>query len=437
MYRLNKPFSKYFLLPAMKIWSFLILFFGNIICTQAQNSPFSGFGIGSLAEEGNIAQQLNGSTGVSSSNSFYVNLLNPALLVRNGSVVFDASYNFKMQQLRTNSVSQLFTTGNLNSVTLALPVHKKWTTAIGLKPYSTVDYLTENSGRVENSDFFAYYTYRGEGGLNNLFVSNGVAINKNLSLGLKFSYLFGNVTQESISELIAAGQNSRIAYSRRNNINQIAFTPALAYRHALEKDRRYLNLGIVYDMATNARTRRFEAFEKRDIFQVGVIPTFIDTLVTIKGKTFLPSKLRVGVSYEYANKYLINAEVSMQNWSKYKSFGVAEAELTNRIQIALGGEWTPDNRANNFWQRSTYRFGFNHTPSILKIGDKTIGETSLSLGTSLAFSGGQGKLTYVHLGIVGGQKGTIANGGIQERFIETKLGISLGDFLWFYRPKID
>jgi hypothetical protein len=104
MYRLNKPFSKYFLLPAMKIWSFLILFFGNIICTQAQNSPFSGFGIGSLAEEGNIAQQLNGSTGVSSSNSFYVNLLNPALLVRNGSVVFDASYNFKIQQLRTNYV---------------------------------------------------------------------------------------------------------------------------------------------------------------------------------------------------------------------------------------------------------------------------------------------------------------------------------------------
>jgi len=421
----------------MKISSFIFFLLISFHVANAQNSPFSGFGVGTLSEEGNIAQQLQGGTGISSSSNYYINLINPALLVRNGNVIFDASYNLKFQELKSNQASQTFTTGNLNSIALALPINKKWTAAVGLKPYSTIDYLTENFGQVENSDFFAYYTYKGEGGLNNLFLSNGFKINNDLSVGLKLSYLFGNLTQESISELISAGQNSRIAYSRRNNINQVTFTPAVAYRYPILKDRKYLNVGIVYDMASDAKTRRFEAFEKRDVFQVGVIPTFIDTLVTIKGKTFLPSRLRMGVSYENVNKYTISAEISTQDWSTYKSFDVSETELTNRVQFALGGHWTPDHRSNNFWQRSTYRFGVNHTPSVLKINDKNISETTLSLGTSLAFSGGQGKITYMHLGATVGQRANLSNNNIQERYVEAKLGVSISDLLWFYRPKID
>ncbi|MFN3315753.1 MAG: hypothetical protein ACK40K_03000, partial [Raineya sp.] len=395
----------------------------------AQNSPFSGFGVGLLTPEGNVAQQLGGSTGVSTSSPFFVNQINPALLVRNGSVIFDASYNFKYQELRTSAASQTFTTGNLNSAVLALPINKKWTTAIGLKPYSNIDYQTENSGRVENSDFFAYYTFRGEGGLNNLFWSNGVAINNKLSIGAKLNYFFGNLTRESITELIAAGQNSRIAYLQRNNINQIVFAFGGAYRHHLEKDRKFLNVGITYDLATNARTRRFEAFEKRDVFQAGVLPTFIDTLLTIRGKTFLPGRIRAGLSFEKLNHYTISAEVTHQDWSQFKIFDANTPELTAQTSIALGGEWTPDSRANGFWQRNTYRIGFQHTPSILKINGKNVAQSSLSIGTSMAFSGGQGKLTYVHLGIVGGQRGSLANGGIQERFVEAKLGMSLSDIL--------
>lgn len=418
---------------------FQIITFATLVSTYtfAQNSPFSGFGVGLLAPEGNIAQQLSGSTGVSASSPFFVNQINPALLVRNGSVIFDASYNFKIQQLRTNTASQNFTTGNLNSAVLALPINKKWTSAFGLKPFSTIDYQTENSGRVENSDFFAYYTFRGEGGLSNLFWSNGFALNNKLSIGVRMNYFFGNLTQESITELIAAGQNSRIAYLRRNNINQISFSAGMAYRHHIEKDRKFLNIGITYDLASDARTRRFEAFEKRDIFQAGVLPTFIDTLLTTRGKTFMPARLRAGISFEKFNDYLISFEVSHQDWSQFRSFGVETPALTAQTTFALGGEWTPDNRSNNFLQRNTYRIGLQHTPSILKINDKNIAQTSVSLGTSMAFSGGQGKLTYVHLGFVGGQRGSLANGSIQERFVEAKLGVSLSDVLWFYRPKID
>ncbi|MDX1903846.1 MAG: hypothetical protein SFU27_06765 [Thermonemataceae bacterium] len=403
----------------------------------AQNSPFSGFGLGMLAEEGNISQQLNGGIGLSSTNPFTVNVQNPALLTRNTSVIFEAGYQFKSQKLSDNTTSQTFTTGNLNLIALALPVHKKWTTVIGLKPFSEVNYLTETSGKVENSDFFAYYTYNGSGGLNSLFWANGVRLSPQLSVGLKLNYIFGNITQESISELIAAGQNSRIAYYRRNNTKQIVFSPSVAYRHILEKDRKYLNFGLVYDLASNAKTDRIESFEKRDVFQTSVVPTFVDTLLTQEGKTFLPARLQAGFSYEEQSKWLIGADVSLQDWTKFSSLGAEVPELTNRIKISVGTEWTPDYRSGSFWKRSTYRLGFNHTPSILKIADKNVSETNISIGTSLAFSGGQGKLTYVHLGANFGSRGSLSNVGLQEQYITAKLGISLSDVLWFYRPKID
>ncbi|WP_448530085.1 hypothetical protein [Raineya sp.] len=417
---------------------FLVVCFSLTQKLFSQNSPLSGFGLGTLTPQGNIAQQSMGSVGVSTSNSFWVNTINPALLVRNGSVIFDAGYNFKFQQLRSERAEQGFTTGNFNYATLALPITKKWTSAIGLQPYSNLEYLTETSAKVENSDFFAYYTFKGEGGLNNFFWANGFSPIKHLSLGVKMSYLFGNLTRESVTELIASGQNSRIAFLQRDNFNQIVWNLGVAYRYPLEKDRKFLNFGLTYDLSAQMKTKRFEAFEKRDFFGSNLIaPSFVDTLTTIKGKTAFPSRLRVGASYEKLNHYTIHAEVISQNWSQFKRFEVADNQLTNRLTIAVGGEWTPEFGSNKFWNRSTYRIGFNHTPQILQIEGKTLAETNLSVGGSFAFSGGQGKLTYLHLGIIAGQRGSLSRNGLQERYVEARLGVSLSDVLWFYRPKID
>gem|GEM_PF-6816136 len=73
----------------------------------------------------------------------------------------------------------------------------------------------------------------------------------------------------------------------------------------------------------------------------------------------------------------------------------------------------------------------------MQIEGKTLAETNLSVGGSFAFSGGQGKLTYLHLGIIAGQRGSLSRNGLQERYVEARLGVSLSDVLWFYRPKID
>lgn len=404
----------------------------------AQNSPLSGFGLGTILPQGNTAQQAMASTGVSTSNSFWINTINPALLVRNGSVIFDAGYNFKFQQLRSEKNQQNFTTGNFNYATLSLPITKKWTTAIGLTPYSSLEYLTETSLKVENSDFFAYYTFRGEGGINNLFWANGFAPIKYVSVGIKMAYLFGNITRESVSELISAGQNSRIAFLQRDNFKRITWNLGVAYRYPLEKDRKFLNIGVTCKPPTYLKIKRLEAFEKRDVFNNSLIaPSFIDTLVTIEGETFLPAHWRVGVSLEKLNQFTLHAEMSSQRWSNFQHLGKKEEKLTDRLTFAVGGEWTPEFGSNKFWRRNTYRVGLNYTPQILLIEGKPFSETNFTLGSSLAFSGGQGKLTYLHFTLIAGQRGSLTQNKLQERYVELRLGLSLSDVLWFYRPKID
>ncbi|MCS6796751.1 MAG: hypothetical protein NZ516_12410, partial [Raineya sp.] len=193
-----------------------------------------------------------------------------------------------------------------------------------------------------------------------------------------------------------------------------------------------------YGLSAQMKTKRFESFEKRDIFGNNLIaPSFVDTLVIRQGKTFLPASWRAGVSYEKVNHYTIHAEIASQNWTQFRRFDEPDNKLTNRLTIAFGGEWTPEFGSNKFWRRNTYRFGFNHTPQVLQIEGKTLSETNLTFGSSFAFSGGQGKLTYLHLSIIAGQRGSLVRNGLQERYIEARLGISLSDVLWFYRPKID
>jgi hypothetical protein len=50
------------------------------------NSPYNTLGIGEITEESVAAQDMMGGTGVSFANSFYINHINPAMLVKNRTV---------------------------------------------------------------------------------------------------------------------------------------------------------------------------------------------------------------------------------------------------------------------------------------------------------------------------------------------------------------
>ncbi len=126
-----------------KTFPFLIIFLFVALGAQGQisSSPFSKFGIGDLQPGGTAQNQGMGGIGISNGSSWYINSMNPALLIYNHVTVFQAGMQYERKILSDGENSQKFKNGNLNYLALALPVMaNKWTTATGIEPDSTMNY---------------------------------------------------------------------------------------------------------------------------------------------------------------------------------------------------------------------------------------------------------------------------------------------------------
>ncbi|MGC4020867.1 MAG: hypothetical protein QM734_02450 [Cyclobacteriaceae bacterium] len=155
-----------------------------------------------------------GGIGVSNPHAAYINNLNPALLVYNRFTLFQGGLQFESKKISDGQNSQSFKNANLNYLIVALPVKiNRWTTSLGLTPYSNVNYNLSYQDYISGSYILATYQQTGKGGLNEFYWSNGVRINNYLSLGLKSSYMFGTVITQSSSYLPGAYANTSL-YTR-------------------------------------------------------------------------------------------------------------------------------------------------------------------------------------------------------------------------------
>src|SRR6185503_1667954 len=117
---------------------------------------------------------------------FSINNQNPALLVYNYYTSFQAGALIESRTLTSDSANQKSVGGNLNYLVIAFPVKmNKWTTSVGLMPYSNVNYKIAYTDTVINSNTPMSVLEQGDGGLSQLYWSNGVRINKNFTVGLK------------------------------------------------------------------------------------------------------------------------------------------------------------------------------------------------------------------------------------------------------------
>src|SRR5690606_7804628 len=105
--------------------------------------------------------------------------------------IFELNVNSQLKTLKEDSRSQRDGSANLGSIGLAVPVHKRWTAAFGLKPYSEVQYETNVIQPVTNDPGMeTMVRYSGDGGLSEVYFGNGVKVWKDLTLGVSASYIF-------------------------------------------------------------------------------------------------------------------------------------------------------------------------------------------------------------------------------------------------------
>jgi hypothetical protein len=427
----------------------LVCLVGQSVSAQRiGNSPYSQIGIGELYYPGYAPNFTMGGVGTAYANGVFINNINPALLSRNRSATFDIGFAGGWKQLRTQEASQRNLNLNLGYLAMAFPATRRWTMSLNLAPFSSVNYEIASRGTVTGSNEPAQITYRGFNGLTAVSFNNGVSVYRKedkenrvlreLSVGLQTSYVFGPITKEAISR---AGADSVAAYSvaqvRRTNYSDFFFKPGIAYRQRVN-DRTYLNLGATYDISRTLNGNRFRSIQYRAAADADSLATY--GLDTVGVSTKLPATYQFGVSLDAPLHWAIAADVSFRRWSDLEGGDNLNFSLRNGITVGLGGEWTPNiNSINNYFSRSTYRFGVNYAqmPLVSAEGEQ-LRDMSVRAGVFLPITPGDRRsLSYFNLGVAVGQRGQIGAGLVRERYVNVVLGITINDFGWFLKPKID
>ncbi len=432
----------------MSLKNKILIFCAGLVLTlnagaqNTNNSPYSEYGIGDLNPQYYAAQAGMGGIGVSNANGFNINNINPALLARNNKfTAFEFGVYGKSQKLSSEGKTQNSVSGTLQYISLAFPVTSQksdtsnlhWTTGLALSPYSNVYYKVVRPYYDPGVGLITYPA-NGTGGLTKIDFNNGFKLNKNWYLGLKISYIFGDVTKEGTASLANGGYP--VTLIDRTNQHGFDFKFGSAYRKKL-KEKLYFNAGLTYELSSKLNSTKLR-YSQINISN----PPQSDTLrSTDQGITKLPSQLQFGISIDDPYHWTIGADFSyvaganadFSYISSSINTGTAIDKLTysNGYSFTIGGEYTPNIFSYNLISRMTYRAGVNYSITPITINNNQITDMSASVGTSLPIGRGN---TLVNLALSMGKRGSSAY--VQENYFRVNLGITIND-QWFKRRKID
>ncbi len=140
------------------------------------------------------------------------------------------------------------------------------------------------------------------------------------------------------------------------------------------KTQRYLvRLGGTFDPGFSLKGDQLYRYDN------GVIR---DTLSQGEGKVKMPSKLGFGFTFAKPNKWMLGADLNLQDWTKFKFFDETNT-LHNSMGINVGGELIPELTSPKFFRKVAYRLGGFYNASFLTLSGNPIKEIGVTAGVGL------------------------------------------------------
>ncbi|NJM26076.1 MAG: hypothetical protein HC859_11890 [Bacteroidia bacterium] len=421
---------------AKKFLLVLICLVGSVAAWgQAARTPFSSFGIGEPYGNALIHNQGMGGVGLAHPQFWFLNNQNPALLVYNGLTVFEAGIVLERRTLRGDTTSERSDNGNMNYLATAFPIKPgKWSTSIGLMPYTTVNYkVIDTEGDVIGSDETVTEIEEGSGGLTQLYWSNGVRLNSEFSIGLKATYIFGSITKTYSNQLNIQDQSAvfLVPVEDKTFMKDFSFTAGLSYsKDSIGSNHQYrVSLGGIYGFSTKLNAERTLKLQRTDA--VGNIYESLE-LDSINGHVQLPATFGFGASFSKGSKWMLGIDYYYSNWNKYSSVSQEGEGLEASSKIAIGGEFTPDVvSVDNYLKRINYRLGLSYEKYPFLANNKAVTDFGINFGFSLP--AGRSSLDFA---FKLGKRGNKAENILEENYFKVYFGITFND-QWFIKRKFD
>ncbi len=389
-------------------------------CQVTNPSVYTAFGIGKLNNSGLIKNQGMGGTGLAQSSDNFINILNPASLtgIDSLNMLIDIGLGIGKANYKTNEGNGNSTYGGLSNISLAFRSSNHTFTGFGLSQYSSIGYNIITSENINGSLDNVSKEYRGDGGIDQVYLSNAILINKNLSLGLKISYLFGQIKKtETFASQVIGG---KLAIEYADYIKQFSFEPGFQYQFKVKGNK--IRLGATYCPEIQFTTNRevttssssgagiFEE-QRADDYKV---PT------NVAGGLSISNKMGMTLAFDY--RYM--------NWADI-TYSSKAASLKDSHRFSGGAEYrnAESRNANPFlWQ-----FGGYVEDSYIRVEGRSIIDAGVNFGVGIPMKNSK---SYVNIGINMGRRGATDNSVITENYYGINISLSMVEY-WFRKRQFE
>jgi hypothetical protein len=418
------------------------------------NSPYGRYGFGVLSNPALGASEAMGGISYGLRRSQQVNPGNPASYSELDSLtfIFDLGVSAQLSSMSDGVNSRDFYNGNLDYIALQFPLFRNMGGSVGLLPYSKVGYNFGN--RRSLSDIQYLETYRGTGGLSQVYFGAAWEPFKSLSIGANVSYLFGNFSHSRISTpvtsnaLISEGKN-------RFSIRELKYDLGLQYSYNISNTKS-ITFGAVYSPQITTKADVYSSVMNytSDPYQSpNLEPVQIISSDTLSGEGFqIPQTFGAGLTYQTEN-FLVGVDGTYQLWknSAYSSQldGLTDNNRYNDLyRINAGAEYVIDPYSQNFFNRIRFRGGISFSNSYINvsvsnpessqnIGMGSYNEYGINIGLGLPFHDLRtGHLSMLNIGFGYSRQDPNSQFMVGQDMFKISVNMNVNE-LWFFKRQFE
>jgi len=389
---------------------------------QAQNStssPFSILGIGEIESRDFGRTTGMGSVGIGLQSENFLNRCNPAGLsgIDTLRFILDVSAGLKLSDFSTSARNGRTVDFTFKSLAIGVRLTKKWTSSVGLSPYSNVGYQLSRQQEIPGTTEKNYIVFSGNGGINSFYWANAYEIFRGLSLGITSSYIFGNCTHSEEGDIFVIKNTYQV--------NKLNFDFGAQYSQWFGEHTN-ITVGGIYGYESKM------PIEHRRMITTGNSIELNQRKPDLK--SYIPEMYGAGFSFlrnKKAAEWVFAADYKYQNWSvnnmRYKTLTYTDSHI-----YSAGFQITPNKtRPESYIQTMRFHLGACYNKSYLKVHGYQMEDFSVSLGVGLPiFNIYRGTESYVNIAVNVGEAATGKRGGITERYVLLTVNLSLIE-RWF------
>lgn len=346
----------------------LIAMSNSISAQSGTNSPYSQYGLGTLSEQASGFNRGMNGLGLGFHEHNQINSLNPASYasIDSLSFIFDAGISGQITNYKEGDVKVNAKNANFEYLVAGFRVAKHVGVSFGILPFSNIGYEYSNTARIGSSSTSYVNTYRGTGGLHQVYLGVGWMPIKGFAIGMNGSYLWGDYTRSVVNSYSDSYANTLSRYySATVNSYKLDFGAQYTHRFSPKDE---LTIGVAYSIGHNLGATP-ECKEISQNTQTGVSDTVSHVGLN---KLALPSVYSAGLMWNHGGKLKVGVDYNLQKWStidvpQYAGMGIQGLSYIDRHKFTFGGEICPQENGRAFLKRVHYRFGASYATNYLKI----------------------------------------------------------------------